>query len=365
MRLADQILAARGTMFDIGGFATRMSRFIQEAQRFEIADDVARAAGQLVYSRPSTLAAALPLCRLPYDTTWIECRGGLGRVSKREDNAPIPARQGMLIESPPIPGMRGQVGFMTEAWVHAHYDNLPAAVNFTPVAIYFDWRPDGDVRDVIRTVHRLIIEQCQRGTTRELAALYIEGMEKRWLNISTPEAVSHFFTGFDAWKGFANDPKEVEAIRRMDHHMMAGVSPHGVDFVGWVLSKASRAEIRSLMSAWEADIQGEGTWVECFLAMLNSRNPVVEHEPVDMTKLNRARRRSGKPEFLTYSTTRLTLSRSQGRIADAHGITREAARAHLVRGHFKIRRTGVYWWSPFLRGVAKDGEVERQAYEVA
>jgi hypothetical protein len=24
--------------------------------------------------------------------------------------------------------------------------------------------------------------------------------------------------------------------------------------------------------------------------------------------------------------------------------------AHLVRGHFKVRRTGLFWWSPHVRG---------------
>lgn len=34
--------------------------------------------------------------------------------------------------------------------------------------------------------------------------------------------------------------------------------------------------------------------------------------------------------------------------------------AHLVRGHFKRRKSGVYWWSPFIRGT---GEVRhRKAY---
>lgn len=36
--------------------------------------------------------------------------------------------------------------------------------------------------------------------------------------------------------------------------------------------------------------------------------------------------------------------------------------AHYVRGHFKQRRTGVYWWSPFIRG---NGELrKRDAYFV-
>jgi hypothetical protein len=58
------------------------------------------------------------------------------------------------------------------------------------------------------------------------------------------------------------------------------------------------------------------------------------------------------------------MSRSQQRMADARGVNREAARQHLVRGHFKIRKTGVYWWAPFLRGDARHGTIKRHEYEV-
>ena len=36
--------------------------------------------------------------------------------------------------------------------------------------------------------------------------------------------------------------------------------------------------------------------------------------------------------------------------------------AHYVRGHFKQRRSGVYWWNSFVRGVGEPRK--RQAYLV-
>jgi len=366
MRLADQILASRGTIPDVGGFCRSMAPSIQQAQRFEISDEVAKAAGQLIYSRPSTLAAALPLCRLPYPTMWLECRGGLGTHNHRgEEAAPTPHRQGMLIETPPIPGLQGLVGYMTAAWVHTHYPELPAAVNFTPIAVYFDWREGGDVRDVIRVTHQSLLKAHARHPYYDFIKLYVDALTENWCRISDPRAVSHFFTGMNVWKQHAGNAAEIEAIRYMDHHALPGLSPHGVNFVAMILSKANADEIRHFMRNWQADIQGEGSFVQCFLAMLNSKNPCVEHEHVDLSKLNKARRKSGKPEFLPYAKTRLAMSRTQSRIAAARGLSREAARQHLVRGHFKIRRTGVYWWSPFVRGDSGRGEVERQSYEVA
>ena len=177
--------------------------------------------------------------------------------------------------------------------------------------------------------------------------------------------VSHFFTGSGKWEQYANNDREIEAIQQLDRHALPGLSYHGAQFVATILSKGTNVEIKEFLDKWAADMQGEGTFVQCFLAMLNSRNPVVEHEPVDLTKLNKSRRKSGKAEFLTYSKTRLSLSRSQARIARARGVDRATAMQTLVRGHFKIRRTGVFWWSPFVRGDARKGSVERQAYDIS
>ena len=165
MRLSDQILAARGGPLDLMGFASSLGALIAKAQRFELSDEVARACGELVYSRPSSLLAALPLCRLPYETTWIEFRGGLGnnQASRRDfDGAPVPSRQGALIES--MPG--GQVGFMTFAWVHNYDRGLSEAVNMTPIGVFFDWRPDGDVRQIVRIAHNEMVKEFADARTR-------------------------------------------------------------------------------------------------------------------------------------------------------------------------------------------------------
>ena len=39
--------------------------------------------------------------------------------------------------------------------------------------------------------------------------------------------------------------------------------------------------------------------------------------------------------------------------------TTSRARAHMVRGHFKKRSTGLYWWNPFLRCKHNPGYVEK------
>ncbi|HEY2210292.1 MAG TPA: hypothetical protein VGH62_01490 [Bradyrhizobium sp.] len=372
MNLADHILAARGGEFDLLGIATSVGHYLERAERFEMADDVVFACNDLVRSKPSALNAALPMCRLPYPTMWIEYRGGLCGPNNRDSKtAPVPVRQGFLIESPlgDMEDLQGQVGWATCGWVHSElHDGSRDAINISPFSIYFDWRPDGDVRQNIRMMHAVMLERYPDPGGRPALKAIIDWFERRFLGNSAPEEIAKFFMTRTGWEKHSKDPKEIEALRESERHMLPGLSPHGVKVLAAIARHAAngddpKADLR-VVTNFLTDIQGEGPFIECFLAMLNSRN-CIAREPVDYGKLNKARAKRGKGPLMSFTKTKLVLTRAQPRVADASGITREAARQHLVRGHFKIRRTGVYWWSPFLRGDGKLGTVKRAEYEVA
>jgi hypothetical protein len=98
------------------------------------------------------------------------------------------------------------------------------------------------------------------------------------------------------------------------------------------------------------------------LMLLNSRNSVEIAEP-DISRLNRARGKSGKRPFFSYRTVDLSFSKTQKNRAEASGLTAAEKRLHLVRGHFKVRSTGVFWWMPHWRGDLTTGFADKQ-YEV-
>jgi hypothetical protein len=115
---------------------------------------------------------------------------------------------------------------------------------------------------------------------------------------------------------------------------------------------ASGIKFRSDTRAQDRDIFAlAGGYALRFLLLLNARNRVVAIAAApDLSRLNRARRKRGKPELLAASTVTLDLSRPLMQAERrGHGRDRAAIEAHLVRGHFKLRKTGVFWWSPFAR----------------
>jgi len=77
----------------------------------------------------------------------------------------------------------------------------------------------------------------------------------------------------------------------------------------------------------------------------------VETERVGVSpKLNRNRAAKGRPPLVEHLVVRMRLSPR----AKASGHERGwggsgASRGTLVMGHFKVRKSGIFWWSPHAR----------------
>lgn len=111
--------------------------------------------------------------------------------------------------------------------------------------------------------------------------------------------------------------------------------------------------IQSEMANWG----GEMIFFKSLLILLNTQNG-VDLDRSDLSKLNRSRVKSRKRELFSHRTVRLRGMRYRRAIAGlTSGKNDRITRAHLVRGHFKIRKTGAFWWSPFVRGDAHAGMV--------
>jgi hypothetical protein len=162
--------------------------------------------------------------------------------------------------------------------------------------------------------------------------------------------------------------EEIEAVIELQKYEHPGVSPytHAVlqtfnrHLAAGLMNKQEFSEVRA---GWIDDSSGESPFLRAALLMMNSRNAVERQPSEPMERLNRKRTKLGKLPLLSYTTVKLALSRVQAnRSSDGSG--RSGVRAHLVRGHFKIRKTGVFWWSHYVRGTAP-GAVKHRAYEVA
>lgn len=102
------------------------------------------------------------------------------------------------------------------------------------------------------------------------------------------------------------------------------------------------------------DWQGEIWFWLAALAMLNARNGARSIPRPVAPALAKARRKAGKPALMDYHELTIRLTPGEARERRASG-PRSAQHAHVVRGHFKVRKTGIYWWSPHIRGELTGG----------
>jgi hypothetical protein len=354
-------MEARGSICDIHGIVTSVCAGIERAERFVLTDHASDAAANIIRSKPSTLVTALPLCRLPYQTMWIEWKGGRVGAEQTRREAPPPAKMGCLIE-----GIADQIGTMTWAWVHFDLPEMPgeSAVNVCPFGLVFDWRPEGNIPELLNQFADEWIAQHERSSMLDLI---IEAGKGRWLRELSDDTLKWVMTDSrPGWEKFAKTPREVEALRVLTKRSARWVSRHAWNFfarAGASMLRMRPEETTRILTGWEADTVGEGPFMEAVLALMNSRN-AVESVPADLTRLNRKRVRLGRAPFLTHYVTDLSLSMTEARRGHAHGMSREQARGHKVRGHFKIRSTGIYWWHEFERGDQSRPMPRREAYEV-
>lgn len=100
--------------------------------------------------------------------------------------------------------------------------------------------------------------------------------------------------------------------------------------------------------------RGEVRFWPVAMMLLNSRN--IAYADTGATDKRHARLvKEGKAPLTTFSVCKIKMDRIGRRGSDEPSNSEATLRAHFVRGHFKTRKSGVYWWRPFVRGDVKKG----------
>jgi hypothetical protein len=106
-----------------------------------------------------------------------------------------------------------------------------------------------------------------------------------------------------------------------------------------------------------SDWAGEIRFFYAILGLLNARN-VAETERVEYSRLNKHRAKSKKFPLSTHTLLKIRTAHRRSLIGSGNAGPAEI-RAHFVRGHFKARRTGLFFWGPHMRGKLEHGYVAK------
>lgn len=139
-------------------------------------------------------------------------------------------------------------------------------------------------------------------------------------------------------------------------------------YPGLVDTMSETLSPEALRDALYNDIHEDLGIVIRMLALLNARNLeecVVSPAP---KKLNSKRARNGHPPFVEYHTLKVFISK-EGTIPrlsrmlttqDVQRLFTNGRKFGEVEGHFKLRKTGMFWWGSYLRGNPQKGRIVAQ-----
>lgn len=322
--LANAIMQSKGHP---GIALTSMPEALSKAVCFEITDGVCIAASQVTESSASRILDARSFARVPFLTTWFEWQHSSARystegyITDERSHAQEPKRCGVLIQAKP------DLKSGTATWAWTTDDDIAVC----PVSVTFNFSSNpGYIPDL-----------------RRLRPDFDEVLAAAKSKTSMSKASDDHWFKLNKAYGLIPSPLVHPLIEEMNK-----------------LDKISAAKWWKIM--WEescSDLNGEPSFLESLLVVINSKNLVSVKPPEDFSKLNKHRIRRGKHPLLPFSKVEISLSKS----AKRSFVLRDeemSLRAHIVRGHFKVRKSGIFWWSPFLRGDADKGTIVRDGYVV-
>jgi hypothetical protein len=316
---------------------------IEKAQRFVFDASTIEAVRGLLKSKPSTLLEATQFARLPYPLCWFEWPAPSDGPIDHDHQVRV-TKVGAVLE---------QLDDRSNAW-----------------SIVTAWAFDKNA--VGQKVIDLELNRIVEDSLSDLGVSALMGGldfgptpspvidEPPWLHMHRD--VNEGVIEINLTERFGHvEANQVSALRIL-HDLIAYqplMAAGGLELLQAAASVGDeyvRAKIR--------DISDDIKPLIGMLILLNSKNGVDtrQHEPP--VKLNKARRKRGQPELISYHEVTIKLGSGDQRAAGRHGLTPEEIRRHLVRGHFKVRKSGVYWWRSHIRGSEAKGEVQHSLYKV-
>lgn len=314
-------ILAPGVAYDdlVAPFRSRLAN----AKVYVVDADAAAMAANVSLAKPTSILAALPWIKLPAESVWLEF--------SNEDLSRAMAALGSPNATPAnTVGRLKRSGFLfTE-----HHDGL--AFEYVHA---MDVPQQGVVAELstVRGVFRLHKDaEVHVEAAREVRSQHpVAGKVRNLIQLVTN----------DPQEARAND--EIVARLQWDDHpdMLRGLI--AIQGAGGNRTRVQAdwiTEVRRLflMAALPA------------LILLNTRNAIAIEPGPSLEKLNRKRTKMGRPPLLEHLLIKLHLSGAQARKAKADGDGGRRLRGALVIGHFKVRETGVFWWSQHMRSGRGD-----------
>jgi len=300
---------------------TAYGKKVEQAQRFVLNRDAVMTIHSISESSPKKFLQALKICRLPFPSMWVEfafkdrydwMQDGISRgmIVKAHDEASPPSRLGFLMEQI---DEAGRIIHVIPCWTHPEHK----MVSICHLALVINTN-DGDFR----------IDEDFESQIRERLREKKDKVFHNWIN----------------------DEEELEASFRLEARINETIPEIFENLWARIIKNAPQKDVTHLFDLARYDLMAEWRFTLALLTVLNSRNVIEIGEESDMSKINKVRARKNVAPLMSYREIKLNMSRIQKRrLGESYG--HRNLQSHLVKGHWKLRSSGLYWWNPFVRGT--------------
>lgn len=280
---------------------------IRRAEKFQLSQDFTLAAQGLV-DNLSEIEKVSPYCRLPYPLMWMEF--SQSNRPKWKDGRPIDASRH---QAEPI-----KVGFL--------------------------------------------FEQIERASCWDTHMF--------WSMKNNPDRCPYngsvLALMFDTEKDFANQLNQDMGRKPSQNLLDRIICSHGAFFGNELMQNIflrDRSIHNTILDYAVEDWGGEARFILAALGLLNARN-TSEIELISKDEHNAKRAKQGRPPLFSHHLLKIHPFQMNQLVRDERGVIRTGElRSHFVRGHWKERSSGLYWWNTHRRGNYKVG-LSSKTYEV-
>jgi len=301
---------------------------IKRAAKFKLSHDFSMVADELT-DNFNNLARALPFCRLPAADTWIE-------VSQ----ADRPRYMTAPIHNDDAQGRVRRVGWLCtatrpdlSAWkIHLLWELLESgSLNASSMATEVDMKFPLDGRDA--------------------RVLYKETVENRKYDWLKKPPGSH-----PGWESANWEARQIVSQHTQCVHPDYDLPAPPMQYLDRInLSEWAKMIHELALSDWSGE-------VVFHLACIGLMNSVNVARAVEVNKMMHNKKRTKQKKPLLFSHHELHIHprvfTQMARCTNAYG-TDAAVRQHFCRGHWKVRKSGIFFWRPHLRGSRELGTVEK------
>jgi len=316
---------------------------IAKAQKYVLAPQFAAVADALATDYGS-LVRAFPFCRLPYPEVWIELAA-----------ADRPGFMAAELQAPGFQGRPKRIGFLCSA--------TRSDLSAWRAHLFWTLQKSGiDTPTLSGLTLPSTFARCEGASGAAIAMNF--DMVQLLDNATEDEIVAKpdLHLRSDVFIKVPNHPGWEQSAVSVKLAMIRHTHPTAAD---WGLPDPLGVPANQLHDFYDlihqlarSDWAGEVAYLLAVIGLMNARN-ASDTVASNLSKLNRARTKRKERPLFEHHILKIH-EHQQRRVGPAAvGSAHAPMRGHFVSGHWKVRKTGIYFWRPFKRGDFSRGSVTK------